>query len=472
MAGLGGAARPSPSPRARAYVRWTLRHGRLLWVIAVLLAIPALARTIGLYVHLKSEVEELLPRKAASVAALDELRARMPGLRYLGILVDTGTPQNLPAAERFLEDLAARVKTYPPTLVKQVKLGISEERKFFESRAPLYADLEDLQKIEERIRAKRDETVTRELGLELDETPAPSAIDFSDLEAKYRAKEKDANRFPTDRFSSAEKKLSLLLIEVAELTTGTDLGNELFGRVARDIRDLGGTERYAPGMRLGYTGDVAIDVEELAALVQDLTASSLVVIALVLLSLLIFYRWGRSLPALLLPLGLAVMYAFALVTLPPFSITHLNSNTAFLGSVIVGNGINYGIILLARYVEERRRGANVEEALATAVWGTRTGTFVAALAASTAYGSLALTQSRAAPHRLAGPNGNEQRGHTQSDALDDGSGLQPGDAPPRPYRGRGLAGQFGSLLSRQELRSKLDRIRFLQTAARGFAHLR
>jgi len=375
-------------------VRWTLRHGRLLWAAALLLAIPALVRTIGLYIHLKSDIEELLPRKAASVAAIDELRARMPGLRYLGILVDTGSSQNVPAAERFLEDLAARVKTYPPTLVKDVKIGISEERKFFESRAPLYADLEDLQKIEERIRAQRDESVSRELGLELDENPAPSTLDFSDLEAKYRAKEKDARRFPSDRFSSTEKNLSLLLIEVAELTTGTDLGNELFRRVSHDIRDLGGTDRYAPGMRLGYTGDVAIDVEELAALVQDLTASSLVVIGLVLVSLLVFYRWRRSLPALLLPLGLAATYAFALVTLPPFSITHLNSNTAFLGSVIVGNGINYGIILLARYVEERRRGENIEDALATAVWGTRTGTLVASLAAGSAYGSLALTQFR------------------------------------------------------------------------------
>src|SRR5260370_15578016 len=147
-------------------------------------------------------------------------------------------------------------------------------------------------------------------------------------------------------------------------------------------------------MRMGYTGDVAIDVEELAALVQDLTASSLAVTALVLAALLIFFRWVRSVPALLLPLGIAVTYTFALVTLPPFSITHLNSNTAFLGSVIVGNGINVGIILLARYLEERRRGVAIEEALVQAVWGSRIGTLVASLAAAGAYGSLALTQFR------------------------------------------------------------------------------
>jgi predicted RND superfamily exporter protein len=394
MADPKNTARPGPSPFVGAYVRWTLRHARLLWAIGVLLFIPALYRTALLYVHLKSDVEELLPPKAESVAAIDELRSRMPGLRYLGVIVDARTPDNLSAAEKFLDDLAGRVRTYPTKLVARVKTGLVEERHFVERHAPLYADLEDLQKIRDRIESERDSAVSRELGLDLDDGAAEAPIDLSDVEAKYRAKERDSQRFPNDRFSSREQRTSLLLIEVAEMTTGADLGNELLGRVQRDIADLGGTDRYAPGMRLGYTGDVAIDVEELAALVQDLTASSVVVIALVLGAILFFYRWWRSVPALLLPLALAATYAFALVTLPPISITHLNSNTAFLGSVIVGNGINFGIIMLARYVEERRRGADIEEALVLAVWGSRVGTLVAALAAAGAYGSLGLTQFR------------------------------------------------------------------------------
>jgi predicted RND superfamily exporter protein len=384
----------TPRPGVEAFVRWTLRHGRLLWAVAFVLFIPAVYRTALLYVHLKSDIEELLPRKADSVAAIDELRSRMPGLRYLGVIVDTGAAENVPAAEKFLDDLAVRIRSYPPTLIKRVKTGISEERRFFERHAPLYADLEDLERIRDRVEAARDSAVSHELGIDLADTSDDAPVDLSDIEAKYRAKEKDAAKFPNDRFSSPEKRVSLLLMEMAELTTGADLGNELLARVKRDIADLGGTNRYAPGMRIGYTGDVAIDVEEMAALVQDLTASSLVVLALVLGAILLFYRWWRSVPALVLPLLMAATYAFALVTLPPVSITHLNSNTAFLGSVIVGNGINFGIILLARYLEERRRGAAIEQALAVAVWGSRVGTLVAALAAAGAYGSLALTQFR------------------------------------------------------------------------------
>src|SRR4029079_19175483 len=138
------ASKGSPGPLVTAYVRWTLRYGRWLWAVALILFVPALYRTASLYIHLKSDIEELLPRKAESVAAIDELRARMPGLRYLGVIVDTGTAENVPAAEHFLDDLATRIATYPPTLVKRTKTSVAEERRFFERHAPLYADLEDL----------------------------------------------------------------------------------------------------------------------------------------------------------------------------------------------------------------------------------------------------------------------------------------------------------------------------------------
>ena len=178
------------------------------------------------------------------------------------------------------------------------------------------------------------------------------------------------------------------------MPTGSDLGPLMFKRVRSDLKELGGPDKYAPGMRIGYTGDVAIDVEELAALVSDLSVSSAAVIILTLAVVLLFFRWWKSVFVLLVPLLLAALYAFAFVTLPPIGIDGLNSNTAFLGSVIVGNGVNFGIILLARYVEERRAGRAIEESLVTAIWGSRAGTVVAALAAATAYGSLMLTQFR------------------------------------------------------------------------------
>ncbi len=147
-------------------------------------------------------------------------------------------------------------------------------------------------------------------------------------------------------------------------------------------------------MRVGYSSDVAISVEELDALEADLSVSSIVVVALVIAVIVLYFRWWRSIVVLFPPLLLATAYAFGLASLPPANVRELNSNTAFLGSIIVGNGINVGIVLLARYREARQKGASVEEALTIGVWGARLGTLAAAFAAAASYASLLLTEFR------------------------------------------------------------------------------
>jgi uncharacterized protein len=385
-----------PGHGTRAFVAWTLRHGRLLWLFAALLAVPAVIRTVSLYEHLKSDIEELLPRESPSVRALDEMRARIPGLQYLGVVVDIGRPENLPAGERLLDDLAARIRAYPTAMVRDVRTGNEAERAFLEKHAPLYMEVADLREVLHRIEARRDYEVERESGSLLDDSETPPSIDVSDIEKKYdqrMAGERSVGA-ESGRFSDAAQKVTMLFVEAQEFTTGANQARALLNRVQADVRALGGLNAYAPGMRIGYCSDVAISVEELDALETDLSVSSILVIVAEIAVIVLYYRWWRSIVLLFPPLLLATVYAFAIASLPPGNVTELNSNTAFLGSIIVGNGINVGIVLLARYREARRSGASVEEALVVGVWGARLGTLAAALAAAAAYASLIVTEFR------------------------------------------------------------------------------
>jgi uncharacterized protein len=386
-------SRGLPGPRSRAFVAWTLRWGKWLWIAALLLAVPATWRTAELYAHLRSEIEELLPRSAPSVLAIDELRARLPGLQHLGVVVDTGNAANLPAAERFLDDLAARVQRYPPQLVKSVRTGEVVEAKFIEDHAPLYMELADLKTVRDRVETRRDWEASRETGSLLDEDESPPSLELDDIQKKYDDRTHGTGHLDNHRYASADLHTALLLIEVNSFETGRGRGRELLDRVKKDVEALN-LDSYAPGMRAGFTGDVAINVEETSALVTDLSLSSVVVVIAVVAVIIMYYGWQKSVVVLMPPLLLAAIYSFALSSLPPLGVTELNSNTAFLGSIIVGNGINFGIVLLARYVDERRAGSNVREALDVAVWGARIGTLSAALAAGVSYASLALTDFR------------------------------------------------------------------------------
>ena len=383
----------APGAITRRFVSWTVRYGKVLWAIAILLAIPATWRTATLYRHLRSEIEELLPRSAPSVVAIDELRHRMAGLQYLGVLVDVGSPDRLAAGEKFLDDLAARVRAYPQTDVSDVRTGFATERAFVENHAAALLDLEDLKTIRQRIEDRLHWEYGKETGTLLDDTEPAPPLDFSDVEKKYST-ELGGSALEGTRFSSKKMGVTLMLVEVGGFSTSAAQSEALIEHVRADMKALGGTDRYAPGMRVGFTGDVAISAEETSALVDDLTLSSALVVVTVLAAIVLFYGWGRSVPALFLPLAVGTVYAFALASLPPFGITELNSNTAFLGSIIIGNGINFGIIQLARYVEARRHGDTVEDSLALALWATRKGTLSAALAAGVAYASLVAMQFR------------------------------------------------------------------------------
>jgi predicted RND superfamily exporter protein len=384
-----------PSARTRAFVAWTLRNARVIWAVALLLAVPATWRTVHQYMHLRGDLEQLLPREAPSVVAIDELRARMPGLKWLGVVVDLGAPQNADAATRFLDDLAARIRSYPPDLVRAVYTGSAEERAFLEKNAPLYVSTADLKTVRARIEARRDYEVSKETGASLDDDAPPPPLDFDDIQRKYDAQLPKGGDSEHGRYISTKLDTAVLLVEVGGFSTsGSSADHRLFARVKADVEALGGPAKYAAGMRVGYAGDVAISVEELSALVQDLSVSSVLVILAVIAAIVVYYRWWRSVTALIAPLLLATVYAFGLSSLPPFNVTELNSNTAFLGSIIVGNGINFGIVLLARYVEERRAGRAVEDALVVGVHGARVGTLAAALAAGVSYAALIITQFR------------------------------------------------------------------------------
>jgi len=75
-----------PGERTRRFVRWTLAHGRWLWLAALVAMVPSTVALVRLYLNLTSEIEELLPRNAPSVGALDELRQRLSGLSRVWVV--------------------------------------------------------------------------------------------------------------------------------------------------------------------------------------------------------------------------------------------------------------------------------------------------------------------------------------------------------------------------------------------------
>ena len=382
--------------RSARYLKWVLKYRWVFFVVGVLLTAVSTWRTVQTYAGLRGDLEELLPVDAPSVSALDTLRARLPGLRHLGVVVSTGGPENVEAANAFIDDLASRIRKYPPTLVGNVRIDAKNEREFIETFAYQLMDPADVGELRESVEDLRDWHATRGMGMDLldeDEDPKP-VLPIDDLREKYEARHGNVQGFPGDRFVSADGETAVLLVQVGVQSSGFSADQDLLDRVYADVEELDFPDRYASGMQIGYAADVAAQVEELSGLVVDLSLSGAMVLLLVCACVAWFFRSFRSLWILFIPLFMGTVFSFGVVALPPLSILHLNSNTAFLGAIIVGNGINTGIILLARFQEERSRGRETMDALTIAISTTWRPTLAAALAASAAYGSLVFTDFR------------------------------------------------------------------------------
>jgi predicted RND superfamily exporter protein len=371
---------------ANLWNRWAELSLRRPWTIALAgllafaLCVPASAR--------RTDLRELLPHGAPAAVGLEELETRIGGLSSLAIVVRT---DDLKSGERFVDALVAKLKQLPPSTVSRIFWRVDAERSFFESHGALYADTRDLQQIRDALKAQ----VARAnpLLVNLDDEPAAPAAPAANTDAalaRLHGAFARLDRYPDGYLAGEGGRTLVVQVSPPGAAVSLDDDQRIFKSVEQVVAQVD-PSKYGGNIKIGYGGEIRSVIEAQEALVHDLLISSILVLLAVGLALLLYYRTLRALPLLVFPLFTGVAMTFALSRAV---IHYLNPNTAFLGSIIVGNGINAGIILLARYLEERRRGRPLAEALPIALRGTWVGTFVASAAAAASYGSLGFVSFR------------------------------------------------------------------------------
>ncbi len=379
----------------QGWARISHQHaGKLLGLgVAVLLA--SLPWAAQLYGNLHTDIRELLPQGAPAAVALDELEHRIDGLSSLTLVVQADEPKQ---GQAFVDALAKQIRQLPAGMLSRVDADLKQEQAFSHAHGALYADTSDLQTIADGLQKRKDEARKKAnpFHVEIDDDPppvAPTATEpkADDLDAaveRLRQKAKQADTFPSGYFASEDGKT--LIVQVKPLGAAVDLDSakKLFTAVDGIVQGLHPT---FPKIHVGYSGEVRGVIEAQQHLVADMLTSSVLVLVAVSAVLLLYFGHLHSLPQLILPLFIGATATFAVSR---WVIEYLNPNTAFLGSIIVGNGINAGIILLGRYDEQRRQGQAAEQAWQQALSSTWLATLTASGAAALSYGALGTVQFR------------------------------------------------------------------------------
>ncbi len=362
---------------------------KLIFFMGMILTLIGGYFSFQLYSNLRTNLEELLPTSSRSVRDLNELSSRLLSIDNLAVLIFS---KNTEASKRFVVALASRLQTFPKEEVAGIEYRIDRELEFFKKRQALYIDLNDLTQIRNYVQHKIDyeKSLYNPLNIISGENLLEPKLDFKAIQTKYESKASHYSHFPSGFFASTDEKKRVILINTPGKSIGINGIKQLKIHVDQAITNLN-PKSYSPDIEIHYTGSVEETLEEQESLIEDLAISTVIVLFLVSGVMLLFFRHFWPTLALILSLLGGTLWTFGLSY---FVVGYLNANSAFLGSIVLGNGVNFGIILLARYLEERRSSAPHFEACRTAISTTWQATLTAALAAGLSYGSLILTSFR------------------------------------------------------------------------------
>lgn len=388
--------------------------------------------------ELRSDFLELLPRNSAGFKAFEHQLGRVGGGATFLVVVES---PDRAANQRLVDDLGGALQKQAdtraacvtacgedaackakcgPDFISYVELGTKDLQAFFDKRQWLYATLPDL--------VEADETLDHQIAIKsgmvddleapsqpappTDEVKQPAAAKGNHADAgvgnavadapqptlgmdkfydRWKEAAKKHDDYPTGYFTNDAGTVMVIRIVSNASGTGGYTGDLFLADMNQRVKELNYREKYHPQMNIGFAGDIPNAVAEKESTVNEAVWATIIAVGLILAGIVIFYRSAWALFIVTIPafMGVGAAYAFATAVFG-----YVNTPGAFLSAIIVGNGINYPIVLFSRYREFRARGMPKDEARREAVLNAFRAELVGASVASIAYGSLTITEFR------------------------------------------------------------------------------
>ena len=151
-------------------------------------------------------------------------------------------------------------------------------------------------------------------------------------------------------------------------------------------------QREFPDLKVGYTGDVAIQGDEQDALSFDMLVPAVVALVLILILFIFSFSQLRSIIFILITLVIGIIFNYGFVGV---TIKEINMLTSIMAVLLIGLGVDYGIQIVTNFNTYREDGLAPEEALTNTYKRAGMGTLLAALTTALAFFVMSATGSHA-----------------------------------------------------------------------------
>lgn len=375
------------------HLQWLVRtnlHLALTWhwlVVLVAVLMTVLAAHYARQIALHTSFADLLPQDSETVQTLREVSRKIGGIGYVTILLHS---PNLDKVQAFIKELSVELERLPH--VRYVNYRVETE--FYKKYNPLFIDIEDLYEILKRLEIKRDFAKLKinpfYFSLNDEEDKAKENINFDDIIDKYRKRNKTL-RFDHDGwYINKASNITLVLVKPDGIASDIDYSRRLVQAVQETVARVN-PQRFDPTMRVEYTDRYVIRPLEQDALQADLRTTTIVTLISVVLLITAYTRKLRTILVIGLPLVMGVIWTFGFASLV---LGHVNLITGFLLAILLGLGIDYGIHIFCRFLDDRQAGLSVPEAVLNLYQHTARASLTAAVTSSIAFYTLMFTEFR------------------------------------------------------------------------------
>ncbi|WAS93815.1 efflux RND transporter permease subunit [Nannocystis punicea] len=371
----------SESSRATGLAALVVRRPLAIVVLALVLGVLGYFGTRRLGID--QELRALLPDDAPSVTRLDAVTERLGNQSDLYVTIRGPSREaNLALGAAIADNLEQRDDIH--------YVLFRRDPEFFRDNLLLYAELQDLLDLRQRVIEAIQARVRRELSMFPEDQAAGGEGDDLGLDEKALRERYGLDREPSEYFERDEGRL--VVVRARPTRPNTDIS---FARgLSRNLRAaIDGLEpkRFHPEIEVTIDGSYAEHTAQASSLERDIISGTAFAFGLLLLVVAIYFRGLRAVPLVLVPLLIAVVTTLAIGWLV---YRELNLVSAFIFAVTLGLGIDFGTHILSRYRDERRRGLAQFEAIATTIATTGVSTAGGALSTAFAFLFLVLAEFR------------------------------------------------------------------------------
>jgi predicted RND superfamily exporter protein len=345
----------------RRIARFVLRYYILIIAVSIAAAGISFPRAMNLFANIDTDLTKLLPEHYKSVESINQIRKMFKTTKALSVIVENPDPAK---AKSFAVGLAQEVEKDPSVSSAEIKKRGYE---FFDKHKMFFIDLKDLWEIRDRIDRKIQREKLGGLYIDFEDEGSQSSKEFKfdDIEDKYKQKYSTGVR--SAYYTNDGGTIYVIYVRPKDESDGIK-GNREFYMYIKGVVEKFSAGRPDASRKIFYSDSIRTRVEEYDTLIHDLSFAGIISGIGIYLILLLYFRRVFAAALVFAPLTIGILITFAVSS---FRIPSLNIVTSFLFAILGGLGVEIGIHMLSRYIEERRKpGTTAGDALFNMLYHT------------------------------------------------------------------------------------------------------